>query len=260
MENLGLGLKRHAKLLSCIFISVFAFFYFLFIVGTLATASSGGMSSGMDVMSLVVQMLIIVGLSVALIVSIVTNKNLLVKIFGYALGVIYIFLFISQSLSFMGSLGSLYSFMTFSILMLFSVIFALVILVMSVVADVKKSVLDDKVYSIFGLVTIIFAGFVFLLSFVFILAEIGSMIGQIWFMLMLVFAIPSMTLAFFFVYSHLNYVPSAVTKDEADKIEEVITHSVEAKTAEPDEVEVPKKEESAIEEVEVPENDNLKEE
>lgn len=259
MEKLGLGLKRHAKLLSCIFVGVFAFFYFLFAIGAIVSATGGGSVSGMDVMSIIVQMLIIVGLSATFIVSIVMNKSLLVKIFGYTLGIVYIFLFLSQSLSFMGSLGMLYSLMTFSILMLFSVIFALVLLVMSVVSDVKKTTINDNAYSIFGLVTIIFAGFVFLLSFILMLVEIGGVIGQIWFMLMLVFAIPCMTLAFFFVYTHLNYEATPV-EDETSKIEEVIAQTVEEK---PSEIEVevtPNKEESIIEEIEVPENDNLKEE
>lgn len=258
MEKLGLGLKRHAKLLSCIFVGAFAFFYFLFVIGTIAT-SSGSTGLGMDVVSLVVQMLIIVGLSVALIVSIVMNKSLLVKIFGYTLGIIYIFLFLCQSLTFMGSLGMFYSFMTFSILMLFSAIFALVLLVMSVVSDVKKATINDNAYSIFGLVTIIFASLVFLLSFIFILAEIGGMIGQIWFMLMLVFAIPCMTLAFFFVYTHLNYVATPA-EEKVSEILETIPQNVEEKPSEIEVEEVPNKEESVIEEIEVPENDNLKEE
>lgn len=260
MEKLGLGLKRHAKLLSCIFAGAFAFFYFLFAIGEIVSATGGGGSvSGMNILSIIVQMLIIVGLSATFIVSIVMNKSLLVKIFGYTLGVICVFMFVVQSLSFMGSLGMLYSLMTFSVLMLFSAIFALILLVMSVVSNVKKSLLDEKAYTIFGLVTIIFAGFVFLLPFILILVEIGRIIGQIWFMLMLVFAIPCMTLAFFFVYTHLNYVAAPV-EDETSKIEEVIHQIVGEK---PSEIEVevtPNKEESVIEEIEVPENDNLKEE
>ncbi len=259
MEKLGLGLKRHAKLLSCIFVGAFAFFYFLFAIGSIVSATGGVSPLGAEVMSIIVQMLIIVGFSVALIVSIVTNKDLLVKIFGYTLGVICIFMFVVQSLSFMGSLGMLYSLMTFSILMLFSAIFALILLVISVVSDVKKSILVEKAYTIFGLVTIIFAGFVFLLSFILILVEMVGIIGQVWFMLMLVFAIPCMVPAFFFVYTHLNYEATPV-EDETSKIEEVIAQTVEEK---PSEIEVevtPNKEESVIEEIEVPENDNLKEE
>ena len=259
MEKLGLGLKRHAKLLSCIFVGAFALFYFLCAIGLIVSANGSVTVSGMNVMSVIVDMLIIVGLSVALIVSIVTNKGLLVKIFGYTLGVICVFMFLVQSLSFMGLFGPLYSLMTFSVLMLFSAIFALVLLVMSVVSNVKKSLLDEKAYSIFGLVTIIFAGFVFLIPFILMLVEIVGIIGQIWFILMLVFAIPCMTLAFFFVYTHLNYEATPV-EDETSKTLEVIAQTVEEKNSEPHEVEPPEKEESAIEEVEVPENDNLKEE